>query len=359
MTGVQRCLAAMQGKTTDRPAVFGGISHPDLVRHITGQPITPENARSLLIQTHVACVDATRQLLADGLFVMYRDDEQVRDEEGYTWRRRPFNQWLEVKPWNDTDGMAVVLRRQIERMDAWRAPRPDQDEHLRQYRLLDERVEGQILLMGCAYVGTSPGSFNRDGMEDWTYLSADHPDVAKAWIAARHRMNLRRIQAYADPHRCPVEHMDSDIAGKNGLYVSPQFLRESGWFDRISELADAYHRQGVKVVFHSDGNLQCILGDLAATGIDGVNPIDGSAGMTLAATRRTVGPNMLLVGGLDHGTLRQADPGQVNRYVREQMACMAGSPWWAGSSSEEWDETIPLANVLAILDALGVAEGVS
>jgi hypothetical protein len=72
-------------------------------------------------------------------------------------------------------------------------------------------------------------------------------------------MNLKKIRAYADPERCPFEHMDSDIAGKNGLLISPAFLRESGWYDRVSELVDAYHQMGVRIIFHSDGDIRQIL----------------------------------------------------------------------------------------------------
>lgn len=352
MNALERCAASFGNQPADRPAVYAFISHAGLVHHVTGEHLEVANAERLLATTYAACADATRQLL-DDMLIVYADDEQVVDEQGYVYRRRPFHQWLEARPWSDTEGMATLMRRQIDAMLAWEPPGRDADPHRQRYAHLDDVTGGQVMLMGRAYVGTAPGSFNRDGLEAWSYLLADQRAIARDWVTARHRMNLRRIAAYADAARCPIEHMDGDIAGTTGLFVSPSWLAEVRWFDRLGELADAYHRAGVRVVFHSDGDLRPILADLAATGIDGLNPIDTSAGLTLREVRQRVGPDLLLVGGLDTRVLMHGSQDDVRSYVREQMALMAGTPWWAATSSEEWDASMPLNNVLAMLETLG------
>ena len=111
---------------------------------------------------------------------------------------------------------------------------------------------------------------------------------------------------------------------------------------------------GIKVVFHSDGDLRLILPDLLATGIDGLNPIDTSAGMTLAETRNIVGPDLLLVGGIDNQIMTSGTTGDVRKHLREQISIMDGTPWWITNSSEEFDDSIPVSNILALLETIGI-----
>jgi len=59
---------------------------------------------------------------------------------------------------------------------------------------------------------------------------------------------------------------------------------------------DCFHAHGVKVVFHSDGDIRPILKDLKATGIDALNPIETAAGVTAGEVRRQC-PNLIIVGG--------------------------------------------------------------
>ena len=351
MTGKERCLASLKGDRLERPPFYAFISSTALVEHICREQLQLANATELLARAYSKCVDCTRRLLSE-MFVIYEDGRQITDEYGFVFRQSRFTEWVEKRPWNDSAGMAGVIRRQIEDMSNWQPGKP-QDLSER-YELCENLSAGQVMLMGRGYVGTAPGSYFRDGLEDWSYFLADYPDLAQAWVDGRHQMNLKRITAYADPQRCPVEHMDADVAGKNGLLISPRFLRDCGWYDKLAELVEAYHKTGVKIVFHSDGDIRPILNNLLATGIDGLNPIDTSAGMSLAQTRQAVGPDVLLVGGLDNKVLVTATPDDVRRYVKEQINIMQGSPWWPGSSTEELDDSMPLDNIMALLETIGV-----
>ena len=351
MTGKERCLASLSIDRPERPPFYAFISNTKLVEYICGEELQVNNAAELLARTYAKCVDCTRQLLSD-MFIIYEDGRQITDDYGFVYRQSRFTQWVERRPWHDSSGMTEIIGRQIEDMASWE---PGQHEDLSdRYELCERLTEGQIMLMGRAYVGTAPGSYFRDGLDNWSYLLADNPDLAVAWLEARHQMNLKSIKAYADPQRCPIEHMDADVAGKNGLLVSPHFLRRSGWYDKLSELVEAYHQAGVRIVFHSDGDIRSILNDLLATGIDGLNPVDTSANMSLIQARRAVGGDLLLVGGLDNRILVRGTPHDVRRYVTEQMKIMQGTPWWAGSSTEELDDSMPLDNIMALLETVGI-----
>ena len=57
-----------------------------------------------------------------------------------------------------------------------------------------------------------------------------------------------------------------DIAFKSGPLLNPRWF-EAHYYHRLARICDAYHAQGIKVLFHSDGNLNLILDGLVEAGI--------------------------------------------------------------------------------------------
>ena len=113
---------------------------------------------------------------------------------------------------------------------------------------------------------------------------------------------------------------------------------------------DAFHQQGVKVIFHSDGDLSEVLPDLIATGIDGLSPIDVAAGMDLAELRSQF-DHLVLCCGLPYHVLAGGTPDEVRQVTA--AALRAASPGYlAGSSSEEFSEDMPVESFLAMLETL-------
>jgi uroporphyrinogen decarboxylase len=112
----------------------------------------------------------------------------------------------------------------------------------------------------------------------------------------------------------------------------------------------AYHARGIKVLFHSDGNLNPILDDLVEAGIDGLNPIEVVAGMDVAEIHRRH-PRLFLCGGIDvSNLLPYGRPPQIRDAVRRALDAAEGRIM-IGSSTELADN-VPLENYLALRDAV-------
>ena len=77
---------------------------------------------------------------------------------------------------------------------------------------------------------------------------------------------------------------DRDIAHKTGTIFSPAML-EDEFFPRLKVMVDLFHEKGIKIVFHSDGNLMQVLDQIIATEVDGLHPIEPTAEMNLAHVR--------------------------------------------------------------------------
>ena len=89
-----------------------------------------------------------------------------------------------------------------------------------------------------------------------------------------------------------------DLGSEKAMLISPAMAREFvlPWHRRLCDLA---HAHGVAVHLHSHGAIRPILPDLAAVGIDMLNPLDPDDGMPLAAAREALGPRVVLCGGMD------------------------------------------------------------
>jgi uroporphyrinogen decarboxylase len=179
--------------------------------------------------------------------------------------------------------------------------------------------------------------YHRLGWEPFAALVADEPDLLVAFLAARSRAELRRVAAIADPRRIPIALTYDDIAYKTSTLFSPKWLRRV-WVPHLKQLVAAWHARGSLCLYHSDGNLWPILDDLVAVGIDGLNPLEVLAGMTVKDVRQRY-PNLFLTGGIDVSQLLPfGTPEEVRQVCRQTIADVGGVGYFIGSTTElHWD----------------------
>jgi uroporphyrinogen decarboxylase len=188
------------------------------------------------------------------------------------------------------------------------------------------------------------------GLERFSYLLADAPDLVEEWLAARNQAELRRVSAIADPELLPIVLTYDDIAYKVGPLFSPAWLRQH-WLPRLQRLIDAWHTRDTYCIFHSDGCLWPVLDDLVAAGIDALNPLEVLAGMTVGAVRQRY-PHLVLTGGVDVSQLLPLGaPQEVRAAVRQNVADAGGVGYLLGSSTElHWD--VKLENAIAMFETV-------
>ena len=181
-------------------------------------------------------------------------------------------------------------------------------------------------------------------------LHEDLPALERFWDAcAEHAAIHNSITA---KHRLtPVVQCCEDIAYKNGLMVSPEVLREH-FFPRFALATAPLKAAGIKVILHSDGNIMPVLDDIVAWGLDGINPVDPSAGMDMAEIKQRYAGRLILVGNVGAGhVLEFGTPEQVREDVRRclrEAAPGGGHILQCGDGQVMPD--IPLPNLLAYLE---------
>lgn len=96
--------------------------------------------------------------------------------------------------------------------------------------------------------------------------------------------------------------LGEDIAYGKTTYIAPNDLREL-YFPVLQSTARDLREFGLAVFFHSDGNLNAILDDLAGAELDGIQGLEPEAGMDLATTRARVGETTTLWGNIGFDVL--------------------------------------------------------
>ncbi|MEI6789140.1 MAG: uroporphyrinogen decarboxylase family protein [bacterium] len=343
---IERIRAVMNGELPDRAPMFDLLRNTAVIEHFTGETLTVENGAELVYKAYAPAIDGTRPL------VKYPNPERTvilpdgRKQEHFRWTI-----WTEHRRFADSEAYAREKRGWAAGFDpAWTAEhRRGQEAELAGIADMRRKL-GDVFLFPCIPSGPClMGLYGEVGLEDFSYFLADCPEV----IVEQMEMNTVQAENWyrnlPEGHGIEVGFLGDDIAFKSGPLLNPEWMREH-YFPRLARTLGAAHQRGIKVLFHSDGNLNPILDDLVAAGIDGLNPIEVLAGMDVGEIHRRY-PHLFMAGGIDVSQLLPfGTPGQVRDAVRKAIDEAGGRI--LVDSSTELNEDVPLANFLALREAV-------
>jgi hypothetical protein len=355
LTKRERVLRTIRFEDSDRVPLYDILQNDAVIEHYAGEHLTVDNGAAVTGRAIGRILDMTR--MPDGP----SSPGRYRQENGIELERERWTTWIVERPWHDTPGLLEWIKGEIDRTNALDYDRAYADKvhegiRRRQSWFAEGDPTGRndptVLILESG-VGLTE-MYWQVGMEDFAYLMADHPDIVDEWLEARHQAELRRVAVIADPALIPIALTYDDIAYKNSTLFSPAWLRRL-WVPRLARLNAAWHDRDVYCLFHSDGKLWGVLDDLVAAGIDGLNPLEVIAGMSVGEVRRRY-PKLFLTGGIDVSQLLPlGTPDEVRSACRTAIAEAEGRGYFLGSTTElHWD--VPLANAIAMFEsALGTA----
>ena len=139
-----------------------------------------------------------------------------------------------------------------------------------------------------------------------------------------------------------------DIAYKKGLIFSPSFLKKQ-WLPRIKNAIGPLKKNNIKVILHSDGNLNAIIDDLIDIGIDGIHPVDSEAGMDISVLKKTYSKTLLLFGNVVlYGLDTEGIAEQTKKCIKQ--ASFSGGHFIGSSAGI--DKNISLKNVFSFYTSI-------
>lgn len=349
LTKRERVLRAARFQETDRVPIYDIFQNEAIIEHYGGERLTVANGERVKGIAIGRALDMTR--MPEGP----REPGIERWDNGLVLRHEPWTSWIIERPFRDVPELAEWVKGEISRTNALVYDRAYTDrfhQHIRDSQALFARGDPSgrndpTMMIVESGVGLTEAYWMAD-TELFSYLIADYPDLVDEWLEARNRSELRRVAAIADPAVIPLALTYDDIAYKSAPLFSPAWLRRM-WVPRLKRLVDAWHARDVICIFHSDGNLWTVMDDLVGAGIDGLNPLEVLAGMTVRKVRERY-PQLVLTGGIDVSQLLvYGTPDEVRTTCREAIAAVGGRGYFIGSSTElHWD--VRLENAVAMFD---------
>ncbi len=114
-----------------------------------------------------------------------------------------------------------------------------------------------------------------------------------------------------------------DVAYKRGMLFSPAYWRKH-FKPGVKAIVDVCHAHGLPVIYHGDGNVAAIFGDLIETGIDAYNPLEVKAGLDVIQLRRTWGHRLAFCGNMDVIAWARGDREELRRIVLTKLNAARG-----------------------------------
>lgn len=342
----ERVLAALRCEQTDRTPIYDLIRNDATIEHFAGQPIDILNPRPAVYKAYSAYADATK---AGIKLPEIEGKTLVIDGEEYVTQR-----WTHWKLREAQYDQSSMQTRVVERIRRNKQSVSSVTQSTRAYAddLLAKQaaVEDTVIFPNCP--GGGCGLYSAylfcGGLEQFSYFLCDCPDLAEDLIESYFRLTLAAIDALPAEFDPAAIIVAEDIGGNRGPLFSPAYLRSS-FFPRLRQVVAALHSRGITVLMHSDGDLNPVMDDIVACGVDGIHPVETIAGMDVGDLRLRY-PKLVLLGGVDCSQLLPfGSPEEVYNAVKDNIARSRGG-YFAGSSSEINNE-VPLENVLALYEA--------
>jgi len=342
MTSRERLLCAMRGGQPDRVPLFEWPFSLELYDTFLGYRPASYNGQDAARVGLKIGLDgiAVADSAATGYEPDWIDGKRYRDEWGVLRQVDPAA-W----PLDAPIGPAVET---LEALLAYEGPDPWAPGRTKELENALEEAKGRMAIVGCI-----DGPFTRPwfiaGMERFMLLCYDAPDIIEHLIEVCTDFAIiqgrRLVEAGAD-----ALIIADDLGHKTGpflslrqfhRYVLPEFRRE---MDELKKL-------DVPIILHSCGDVNLYLPDLVDAGIDGLNPLQRTAGMDLEQVKKTYGNQICLVGNINASeTLPYGSPEEVEQEVIEALRVAAPGGGYVMASDHSLHCGIPVPNIMTMIE---------
>jgi len=190
------------------------------------------------------------------------------------------------------------------------------------------------------------------GLENFLLDLVEHHDWADFLLDRLAALARRNAEALA---RAGVDllALDDDVGMPGTMIISPETWRLF-FKPRMAGIIEAARaiRPGLRVLYHSDGYFEPIIGDLIEIGVNAINPLQPDH-MDAVQIRRQFGPRLALWGTVGRQTTFSfATPDEIRREVRERIETLGRAGLILCPAYDIDEPDIPWANIAAFVEAV-------
>ena len=270
----------------------------------------------------------------------------------------------------NVDGMSIASAEDVvEHLERVRLPRIraeidafDAEAHRRgvveKERELQRRIGPTMLKTGHGFVSFPGLAYGTYGYVDYFAAYALYPEVMERHFSLQADLCVLRNQAlaeaYAHEDLVPLYRLDHDMADSSGTLASPESY-ERLWFPHFARSIRPLVDEGVRLLWHCDGNLMAMVPPLLEAGISGFQGFQYEDGMDyerICSMKAADGRDLIIIAGVS--VTRSLPLGTARDVSREMRWLVDNGPptglFLGGSSSVA--PGVPLANLEAMVEGI-------
>jgi uroporphyrinogen decarboxylase len=142
-----------------------------------------------------------------------------------------------------------------------------------------------------------------------------------------------------------------DMAFKSATMCSPQMYKELFWPDH-KRLADWAHAHNMKLIYHTDGDVNGVMDLYLEAGFDCLQPLEVKASMDVRELCPRYGERMAFFGNIDVMKMITNDPAVIEEEIREKLAAGKATKGYAYHSDHSVPPQVSWATYQAIIKLL-------
>jgi uroporphyrinogen decarboxylase len=146
-----------------------------------------------------------------------------------------------------------------------------------------------------------------------------------------------------------VLHAD-DLAYCSGPMVHPEVIRRHV-FPAYRCLAEQCRDRRILYLFHSDGQIERFLPDIADCGFVGFHPVEPKA-MDAVRVKREWGSRLCLLGNIDVDLLARGTPQEVRDHTKRCLDTLARDGGYCPGSGNSVPDYVPFSNFIAMIETV-------
>lgn len=181
------------------------------------------------------------------------------------------------------------------------------------------------------------------GLETFSISMIENPELVKAMTDKIGNLQVEIVKRALEFDCVGAIWIGDDIAYSTSLLVSPEHLRQYifPWHKRMAEVAKT---KNLPVLYHSDGDLTKVMGDLLDCGINALHPIEPKA-LDIKEMKKKYQGRLCLIGNIDLiYTLTRGTPEEVEAEVKQIIKEVAPGGGYCVSSANSVTDYVPLEN---------------
>lgn len=344
MTGKERILCAFEHRKADRLPVFDIINKPDMYEDYLHEDNYESKGRLAVRLAKKVGMDAVA-VHSKPYTCLIPPRSEFDGEDTFTDRfgiknRVTDTSWPLASAINhreaDQELLEIIRNAEIT------------DEDILQVKEAIEEAGDEIAVLGTVR-GTFGFLFIALGLENMANALYDEPELLMEIIEAADdfwtRLGLKLIEA-----GCTALYVANDLGMNDSTIISPNHLREF-FFPSMKKQIETWKAAGGKVLFHSCGNVDAVLEDLADMGIDALTNIQVRSGMNLASVKERIGDRVTIVGNVDAtGIMCQCDQSLISDAIQEVVDTAGQDGALIIATDHSFHEGIPTENIIYFLE---------